>query len=153
MLSRRLPPAGAVRSALLQRGDRTGLGRSRLPDIGVEGIRTLDALVHDLANAFFAVPVTGVEQAAREADLGMMVCFGAPDPAKAARRPALLTSYQVGSVILTSGEGVGRTVTVFRRNVVPLVVAGQPSARRLFGRHHRCRRVHAALGTWMAIAS
>ncbi|MER7485837.1 LacI family DNA-binding transcriptional regulator [Streptomyces sp. NPDC126497] len=87
--------------------------------------RVIAVLVHDLANPFFTALATGVEQAAREADLGVMVCTGARDPAEAARHLALITSHQVRGAVLTSGEGVGRTVAAFRRNAVPFVVADQ----------------------------
>ncbi|MGY0071318.1 LacI family DNA-binding transcriptional regulator [Streptomyces sp. QTS137] len=87
--------------------------------------RVVAVLVHDLANPFFTALATGVEQAAREAGLGVMVCTGARNPAEAARHLALITSHQVRGAVLTSGEGVGRTVAAFRRNAVPFVVADQ----------------------------
>ncbi|MEZ3179503.1 LacI family transcriptional regulator [Streptomyces pimonensis] len=90
--------------------------------------RVIAVLVHDLANPFFTALATGVEQAAREADLGVMVCTGARDPAEAARHLALITSHQVRGAVLTSGEGVGRTVAAFRRNAVPFVVADQSAS-------------------------
>ncbi|MFD7685066.1 LacI family DNA-binding transcriptional regulator [Streptomyces sp. NPDC059781] len=87
--------------------------------------RVIAVLVHDLANPFFTALATGVEQAAREADLGVMVCTGVRDPAEAARHLALITSHQVRGAVLTAGEGAGRTAAAFRRNAVPFVVADQ----------------------------
>ncbi|CAM5645077.1 LacI family transcriptional regulator OS=Streptomyces alboniger OX=132473 GN=CP975_28285 PE=4 SV=1 [Streptomyces alboniger] len=94
--------------------------------------RVVAVMVLDMANPFFTALASGVEQAAREADLGVMVCTGARDPAEAARHLALITSHQVRGAVLTSGEGVERTVAAFRRNAVPFVVADrnapQPAA-------------------------
>jgi LacI family transcriptional regulator len=90
--------------------------------------RVIAVMVLDLANPFFTALATGVEQAAREADLGVMVCTGARDPAEAARHLSLITSHQVRGAVLTSGEGAGRTVAAFRRNAVPFVVADQNAA-------------------------
>ncbi|MGW2169619.1 LacI family DNA-binding transcriptional regulator [Streptomyces sp. NPDC001705] len=87
--------------------------------------RVIAVMVLDMANPFFTALASGVEQAAREADLGVMVCTGAHDPAEAARHLSLITSHQVRGAVLTSGEGVGRTVAAFRRNAVPFVVADQ----------------------------
>ncbi|MFI8170859.1 LacI family DNA-binding transcriptional regulator [Streptomyces sp. NPDC085931] len=87
--------------------------------------RVITVLVHDLANPFFTALATGVEQAAREADLGVMVGTGARDPAEAARHLALITSHQVRGAVLTAGDGAGRTVAAFRRHSVPFVIADQ----------------------------
>lgn len=87
--------------------------------------RVIAVMVLDMANPFFTALASGVEQAAREADLGVMVCTGAHDPAEAARHLSLITSHQVRGAVLASGEGVGRTVAAFRRNAVPFVVADQ----------------------------
>ena len=87
--------------------------------------RVIAVMVLDMANPFFTALASGVEKAAREADLGVMVCTGAHDPAEAARHLSLITSHQIRGAVLTSGEGVGRTVAAFRRNAVPFVVADQ----------------------------
>ncbi|MFH9861349.1 LacI family DNA-binding transcriptional regulator [Streptomyces sp. NPDC017202] len=87
--------------------------------------RVLAVLVHDLADPFSTALASGVEQAAREADLGVMVCTGAHRPAEAARHLSLITSHQVRGAVLTSGEGAGRTAAAFRRNAVPFVMADQ----------------------------
>lgn len=87
--------------------------------------RVLAVLVHDLANPFFTALASGVEQAAREADLGIMVCTGAHRPAEAARHLSLITSHRVRGAVLASGEGAGRTAAAFRRNAVPYVMADQ----------------------------
>lgn len=87
--------------------------------------RVLAVLVHDLANPFFAALACGVEQAAQEADLGVMVCTGTHEPAQAARHLSLITSHQVRGAVLTSAQGAGRTAAAFRRNAVPYVMADQ----------------------------
>ncbi|MFE2048618.1 LacI family DNA-binding transcriptional regulator [Streptomyces sp. NPDC059459] len=119
--------------------------------------RVIAVMVLDMANPFFTALASGVEQAAREADLGVMVCTGAHDPAEAARHLSLITSHQVRGAVLASGEGVGRTVAAFRRNAVPFVMAdqyapqpaacsvgiddvtgGRTAVRHLLERGHRC---------------
>ncbi|WP_031092425.1 LacI family DNA-binding transcriptional regulator, partial [Streptomyces sp. NRRL S-15] len=87
--------------------------------------RVLAVLVPDLAHPFFTALATGVEQAAREADLGVMVCTGTRDPEEEARHLALITSHRIRGAVLTSGEAVGRTAAAFQRNAVPFVVADQ----------------------------
>ncbi|MFI6252189.1 LacI family DNA-binding transcriptional regulator [Streptomyces sp. NPDC051016] len=94
--------------------------------------RVLAVMVLDLANPFCAALASGVEQAAREAGLGVMVCTGARDATEAARHMALMSSHQIRGAVLSSGEGIGRTVSAFRRNAIPFVMtdqnAPQPSA-------------------------
>lgn len=85
--------------------------------------RVIALMVLDIVNPFFTALAAGVEQAAREADLGVMVCTGAHDPAEAARYLSLITSHQVRGAVITAGEGTDRTVAAFRRNAVPFVVA------------------------------
>ncbi|MER6347321.1 LacI family DNA-binding transcriptional regulator [Streptomyces sp. NPDC001595] len=87
--------------------------------------RVLAVMVLDLDNPFFTAMTAGVEQAAAEADLGVMVCAGARAPAEAARHMALMSSHQIRGAVLSSGAGVGRTVSAFRRNAVPYVMADQ----------------------------
>ncbi|MER6347895.1 LacI family DNA-binding transcriptional regulator [Streptomyces sp. NPDC001595] len=85
--------------------------------------RVLAVMVLDLADPSLTALASGVEQAAREAGLGAMMCTGAHDPAQAARHLALITSHQIRGAVLASGEGVDRTVAALRRNAVPFVVA------------------------------
>ncbi|WP_405668049.1 LacI family transcriptional regulator [Streptomyces sp. NBC_01166] len=87
--------------------------------------RVLAVLVPDLAHPFFTALAIGVEQAAREADLGVMVCTGTRDLEEQARHLSLITSHRIRGAVLTSGEAVGRTVAAFQRNAVPFVVADQ----------------------------
>jgi LacI family transcriptional regulator len=77
----------------------------------------------DLANPFCTAPAAGVEQAAREAALGVMVCSGAHGPAEVARHLSLITSHQIRGAVVSSGEGVGRAVAALRRNAIPSVLA------------------------------
>ncbi|MFJ8870387.1 LacI family DNA-binding transcriptional regulator [Streptomyces sp. NPDC102473] len=87
--------------------------------------RVLAVLVPDLAHPFFTALATGVEQAAREADLGVMLCTGTRDPEEETRHLSLITSHRIRGAVLTSGEAVGRTVAAFRRSAVPFVIADQ----------------------------
>ncbi|MEU6540700.1 LacI family DNA-binding transcriptional regulator [Streptomyces sp. NPDC047000] len=82
----------------------------------------------DLADPFLAALATGVERAAGEADLGIMVCTGPHRPADAARNLSVITSHPVRGAVVTSGEGVERTVSALRRNAVPFVLADQTAA-------------------------
>lgn len=87
--------------------------------------RLVAVLVLDLANPFFTALAAGVEQAALEADLGVMVCTAGRGPADEARHLSLITSHQVRGAVLASGDGTGRRVAGFRRNGVPFVIADQ----------------------------
>ncbi|MEH0401937.1 LacI family DNA-binding transcriptional regulator [[Kitasatospora] papulosa] len=89
--------------------------------------RVLAVLVPDLAHPYFTALAIGVEQAAREADLGVMVCTGngTRDLKEEARHLSLITSRQIRGAVLASGESVGRTMAAFQRNAVPFVVADQ----------------------------
>lgn len=101
--------------------------------VRTEGARQLHGLASrviavvglDSAGPSFTALTTGVEQAARKADLGVMVCTGARDLAEEARHLALITSHQLRGAVLMSGDGVGRTVAAFRRHAVPFVMADQ----------------------------
>ncbi len=87
--------------------------------------RVIAVLGLDSADPHFTALTTGVEQAARKADVGVMVCTGARDLAEEARHLALITSHQVRGAVLMSGDGVGRTVAAFRRHAVSFVMADQ----------------------------
>ncbi|WP_424921826.1 LacI family DNA-binding transcriptional regulator [Streptomyces sp. wa1] len=87
--------------------------------------RFLAVVVPDLADPFFTALATGVGQAAREADLGVMVCTGTRDPEEETRQLSLITAHRIRGAVLTSGEAVGRTVAAFKRHAVPFVVADQ----------------------------
>ncbi|MGW0912484.1 LacI family DNA-binding transcriptional regulator [Streptomyces sp. NPDC002784] len=87
--------------------------------------RLVAVLVLDLANPFFTALAAGVEQAAGEADLGIMVGTAGRGPADEARHLSLITSHQIRGAVLAAGDGAGRTVAAFRRNDVPFVVADQ----------------------------
>ncbi|MEV2248354.1 LacI family DNA-binding transcriptional regulator [Streptomyces sp. NPDC049970] len=87
--------------------------------------RVIAVLGLDTAGPDFTALATGVEQAAREADLGVMVFTGARDLAEETRHLALITSHQLRGAVLISGVGAGRTVAAFRRHAVPFVMADQ----------------------------
>jgi LacI family transcriptional regulator len=125
--------AEATRSRVLEVIDSLGYVRAEgARQLRGWASRVLAVMVLDLANPFFTALASGVEQAAREADLGVMVCTGAHEPAEAARHLSLITSHRIRGVVLASGEGVGRTVAAFRRSAVPFLLADhntpQPAA-------------------------
>ncbi|MFJ8886124.1 LacI family DNA-binding transcriptional regulator [Streptomyces sp. NPDC102402] len=85
--------------------------------------RILAVLVPDLTHPFSAALATGVEQAAREAGLGVMVCTGTRGREEEAHHLSLITSHRIRGAVLTSGEAAGRTAAAFHRHAVPYVVA------------------------------
>ncbi|MFG2926406.1 LacI family DNA-binding transcriptional regulator [Streptomyces sp. NPDC048305] len=91
--------------------------------------RVIAVMVLDIADPFVTALTSGVQQAAREAGLGVMVCAGGNDPAEAARQLSLIASHRVRGAVLTSGETVGRTVEAFRRSAVPFVLADECAPR------------------------
>lgn len=91
--------------------------------------RAIAVLVPDLANPFYTALAAGVEQAAYEADLGIIVCTGVHDPAQAARHLSLLASHQIRGAVLSANESDGHTVAALRTNAVPHVLVDQYAPR------------------------
>ncbi|MFF3663809.1 LacI family DNA-binding transcriptional regulator [Streptomyces olivochromogenes] len=87
--------------------------------------RLMAVLVLDLANPFFVALAQGAEQAAREADLGVMVCDSAQSPAEEARYLALFGEQRVRGALLTPADETGRTVAALRRQGLPFVLVDQ----------------------------
>ncbi|WP_346779641.1 LacI family DNA-binding transcriptional regulator [Streptomyces sp. S3(2020)] len=117
--------ADATRTRVLSVIDSLGYVRAEGARLRDMASSVVAVMVPDLANPFYAALASGVEAAAREADLGIMVCSGARDPAGIARHMALLSSHQIRGAVLASAEGIGRTVSALRRNAVPFVMADQ----------------------------
>ncbi|MET8976375.1 LacI family DNA-binding transcriptional regulator [Streptomyces sp. NPDC004539] len=117
--------AATTRTRVLSVIDSLGYVRAEGARLRESASRVLAVMVPDLTNPFFAALASGVERAAREAGLSVMVCTGARDPAESARHMALMSSHQVRGAVLSCGEGIGTTVSAFRRNAVPFVVADQ----------------------------
>ncbi|MFJ3673302.1 LacI family DNA-binding transcriptional regulator [Streptomyces sp. NPDC090106] len=85
--------------------------------------RMMAVMVLDLSNPFFTALASGVEQAAREADLGVLVCTGGHRAAETERHLSLITSHRIRGAVLASGEDIEHTVTEFGRKAVPFVLA------------------------------
>lgn len=117
--------ADATRARVLAVIDSLGYVRAEGARLREAASRVLAVMVADLANPFYAALASGVERAAREAGLSVMVCTSPRDPAELARHLALLSSHLVRGVVLSSGEGIGRTVSALRRSGIPYVVADQ----------------------------
>ncbi|MEU9457147.1 LacI family DNA-binding transcriptional regulator [Streptomyces sp. NPDC048277] len=117
--------AKATRTRVLTAIDSLGYVRSEeAKQLRGRASRVLTVMVLGLANPFCAALASGVEQAAHETGLGVMACTGARDPATAASRLAL-TSHQIRGAVLPSCEDIGRTVSAFRDNANPFVMADQ----------------------------
>ncbi|MGW7265087.1 LacI family DNA-binding transcriptional regulator [Streptomyces sp. NPDC054842] len=149
--------AEATRTRVLDVIDALGYVRAEGPrQLRGWASRVLAVTILDLANPFFTALASGVEQAAREADLGTLVCTGGHRPEEAARHLSLITSHQIRGAVLAAGEGVDRTVAAYRRSAVPFVVVdrntpvpaacsvgiddvagGHAAARHLLGGGHR----------------
>ncbi|MEW2093856.1 LacI family DNA-binding transcriptional regulator [Streptomyces sp. NPDC006682] len=89
--------------------------------------RVIAVLGLDVAGAHFSALTTGVQQTAREADLGVMMCTGASDAEEESRQLALITAHQLRGAVLIGTE-VSRTVAAFRQYAVPFVMADHCAA-------------------------
>ncbi|MFJ9566397.1 LacI family DNA-binding transcriptional regulator [Streptomyces fuscichromogenes] len=117
--------AEPTRTRVLSVIDSLGYVRAEGARLREAASRVLAVMVADLANPFYAALASGVEQAAREAGLSVMVCRSPRDPAELTRHVTLFSSHLVRGVVLSSGEGIGGTVSAFRRTAIPFVVADQ----------------------------
>ncbi|MEU1181500.1 LacI family DNA-binding transcriptional regulator [Streptomyces sp. NPDC005820] len=117
--------ADATRTRVLSVIDSPGYVRAEGARLREAASRVPAVMVTDLANPFYAALASGVEQAAREAGLNVMVCPSPRDPAELACHLALLSSHLIRGVVLSSGEGIDRTVSALRRTAIPFAVADQ----------------------------
>ncbi|MFI6951309.1 LacI family DNA-binding transcriptional regulator [Streptomyces sp. NPDC050422] len=92
----------------------------------VDGLasRVIAVLGLNGADPYFTALATGVEQAAREADLGVMVCTGTRE-AEDGRHLALIAAHRIRGAVLISGDGAVRTAAALRRHALPFVMADQ----------------------------
>lgn len=89
--------------------------------------RVMAVLVLDLGNPFFADVAKGVEQAARDAGLSVMVCSSAQDAAREAEYFALFAEQRVHGVLVTPADTTGGNLESFRRHGIPLVLVDRKS--------------------------
>lgn len=93
----------------------------------VDGLasRVIAVLGLNGADPYFTALATGVEQAAREAGLGVMVCTGTREAAEDGRHLALIAAHRIRGAVLVSGEGAVRAAAALRRHALPFVMADQ----------------------------
>ncbi|WP_329582204.1 MULTISPECIES: LacI family DNA-binding transcriptional regulator [unclassified Streptomyces] len=84
--------------------------------------RMVAVLAPDASDPFFTALSTCVEQAAREADLGLLVGTGTRDPAEADRYLSLIASHRIRGAVLGPGHGAAHVIAVFNRQAIPYVV-------------------------------
>lgn len=84
--------------------------------------RVLALLALDLANPFYVEVLRGAEQAAREAQLGVVVVDSAGSPVAEAGQLALLAQQRVRGVMVAPADGSGATLAEFGRSRIPYVL-------------------------------
>ncbi|GAA1973850.1 LacI family DNA-binding transcriptional regulator [Catenulispora subtropica] len=93
---------------------------ARLLRVGRSQVLALLAL--DLANPFYVEVLRGAEQAAREAELGVVVVDSAGSAVAEAGQLALLAQQRVRGVMVTPADGSGGTLAEFGRSRIPYVL-------------------------------
>ncbi len=84
--------------------------------------RIMALLVLDMSNPFFVDVARGAERAARQADLGVMVCNSAESPAEEAEYLSLFVEQRVRGVLVTPAEPSGANLEALRRHGIPFVL-------------------------------
>ncbi|MET8011820.1 LacI family DNA-binding transcriptional regulator [Streptomyces sp. NPDC005271] len=83
--------------------------------------RIISLLVLDMANPFFVDVASGAERAAREVDLGVIVCNSAQSVEEEAAYLALFAEHRVRGVLVTPADADGANLRNFRRHDIPFV--------------------------------
>ncbi|MBQ6641469.1 MAG: LacI family DNA-binding transcriptional regulator [Saccharopolyspora sp.] len=84
--------------------------------------RMLALLVLDIGNPFFVDVARGVEAAAREQQLGVMLCDSAQDPAAEALYLSLFAEQRVRGVLVTPADEHGTSLDSLQRQGIPSVL-------------------------------
>lgn len=95
---------------------------ARLLRVGVGRSQVLALVALDLANPFYVEVLRGAEQAAREAQLGVVVVDSAGSAVAEAGQLALLARQRVRGVLVTPADVSGATLAEFGRSRIPYVV-------------------------------
>lgn len=83
--------------------------------------RIIALLVLDMANPFFVDVASGVERAARQCGLGVMLCNSAQSSSEEAEYLSLFAEQQVRGVLITPADMTGRRLEDFRARGIPMV--------------------------------
>jgi LacI family transcriptional regulator len=89
--------------------------------------RTIGLVVLDVANPFFTDVARGVEDAANEADLAVILCNSDGDPAKEARYLDLLDEQRVRGVLITPVGAQDERLARLRQRGISVVLLDQRS--------------------------
>lgn len=84
--------------------------------------RIVALLVLDMANPFFVDVARGVEDAARDQGLGVMLCNSGQDAQAEAFYLSLFAEHRVRGVLVTPAEVSGRNIDSFERHGIPYVM-------------------------------
>jgi LacI family transcriptional regulator len=84
--------------------------------------QVLALLARDLADPFFVEVLRGAQQAARAADLGILVVDSADSEATEAGHLAMLAQQRVRGVLVTPADAGGRALAEFGRTRIPYVL-------------------------------
>jgi LacI family transcriptional regulator len=93
--------------------------------------RSIGMVVLDIGNPFFTDMARGAETAAHEADLSVILCNSAEEPAREARHLELLEQQRVQGILITPVGGNEKRLAEIRRRGTPAVLLDQSSRSRL----------------------
>ncbi|WP_092599151.1 LacI family DNA-binding transcriptional regulator [Actinopolyspora xinjiangensis] len=83
--------------------------------------RMVALLVLDIGNPFFVALSRGAERAAREHELGVMMCHSAQDPDAESLYLSMFAEQRVRGVLVTPADTTGSNLLAFRRHGIPYV--------------------------------
>jgi LacI family transcriptional regulator len=92
--------------------------------------RTIGLIVLDVGNPFFTDVARGVEAAAEEAGLALMLASSDDQPAKEARYLSLFEEQRVQGVLITPVDITDARLAAIRRRGTPIVLVDQTSSSR-----------------------
>ncbi|WP_335983044.1 MULTISPECIES: LacI family DNA-binding transcriptional regulator [Streptomycetaceae] len=84
--------------------------------------RIMALLVLDMGNPFFVDVARGAESAAREAELGVMLCNSGQSASEEATYISLFAEQRVRGVLLTPADPTGASLELLRQQNVPFVL-------------------------------
>jgi LacI family transcriptional regulator len=91
--------------------------------------RTVGLVVLDIANPFFTDVARGVEDAANEAGLSVILCNSDGDAAKEGRYLDILAEQRVRGVLIVPADGDQRRIDALRARGVPVVLLDRRATR------------------------
>ena len=91
--------------------------------------RTVGLVVLDIANPFFTDVARGVEDAASEAGLSVILCNSDGDPVKESRYLDILAEQRVRGVLIVPADGERRRIDALRARGMPVVLLDRRATR------------------------